>query len=179
VYFGNGHKIGPGIDSTWRIAHGVLECSIPVAEEHAHASRIRVRYYQIRCAIAIHVANRDRRGPHSAGVVDYRRLKRAVAVAEEHAHSPGTAASATTDCARVRHQQIGNAIAIHVSDRHEVRAVGTRTEGNSRLEGAVPVAEQQTYHAEASSATTTGYDQIGIAVTIQVRDRDGLGRSRA
>jgi hypothetical protein len=68
--------------------------------------------------VAIHIRHRNRLGILAAGAVADRRLKRAVAVPQQHAYDTIRAIAAADTL--VGHKQIGMAVAIHIRYRNRI-----------------------------------------------------------
>src|ERR1700722_18944560 len=151
-----------GIPTTCVVIDSRLESAIAVAQQHAYdaidavaLALARVNHGQIRMAVAVQVRDRDRKRLIRIRAVANRRLKRAVAIAQQHTHfakciAPADATRRIKYLTLVRHGQIRTAVAVHVCDRDGSGVNPTRTVADRRLKGAVAIPQQHTYDTHAA-----------------------------
>ena len=130
-------------------------------------------------AVAIYIRHRNGKGRRTAGVIADRWHKRAVAVAQQHTYNTVLVAISTGTF--VSHDQVRMAVAIHIRHPNRTRARSPGVVADCRLEGTVAVSQQHAYDAiRAPAAAITVhavvcYQQIGMAVVIEIRDRNPKG----
>ena len=115
--------------------------------------------------ITIHVSDRDPVGKVTAGIETDRLLKRAVALAQQHAYPAGIGPIGRTviaTLAEVGDDQIQVAIAVYVRDRDRVGVPATGAVADGRLEGPVAVA-QQYGHYTRTRGKVTGVGALALA----------------
>ncbi len=140
----------------------MVESPIAVAEQDSYGIDKIIgftRDRQVELAIAIEVAHRQRVDPSKPGREDLGGLKGAVAVAQEYAHL----------ATPVHAHDVELAVVVEVSHHQKAsRCTGAVTLG--RLEGAVPVAQQDRYAAVGivGSVPAVVHGEIGDAVAVEV-----------
>ena len=132
------------------------------AEEDRHVVTTHIRNCKVRLAISIDIADRDGARVRPRGKV------RGCAEGAGRVKQGGVEEDRDVVAVKIRHGQVGLAIAIEVPDRDGVR-VCPRGEVGGGAEGAGTGAEED----RDVVAVGIRHGQVGLAIAIEIPDRDG------
>src|SRR5580698_4376494 len=155
------------------VSNGSLKSSVAVTQQNGDITLIdgdagtAVRHNDVRLAVAVQIREYDRVWVNAAGVRERRGLKSSVAIAQQHAD---IARVANLSGALMSNHYVRLAVSVHVADNHRKDNQPTRDERHFWLESSVAVTQQ--YAAAATVRAIAGCNQVGLAVTVHVGDRD-------